>query len=53
MEYRAKQRILKGEIYNGGETFKEMSNVISHQGNAHQNDSIIPPYIHQNGKGYS
>ena len=28
---------------------KEMFNILSHQGNANQNDSEIPPYTSQNG----
>jgi hypothetical protein len=46
MGYRTKYRIIKRVISNGSETFKEMLNVLSHQGNANQNDSGIPPYNH-------
>jgi hypothetical protein len=49
MGYRAKQRILNRQISNGQETLKEMLSIISHQGNANQNDSEFPPYTHQNG----
>ena len=28
---------------------KEMFDILSHQGNANQNDSEIPPYTSQNG----
>jgi hypothetical protein len=36
LRYRAKQRILKRGISNGREAFKEMFNIVSHQGNANQ-----------------
>ena len=49
MECRAKQKILKREISNGQEALKEMFKVLSHQGNANQNDPEIPPHISQNG----
>ena len=49
MGYRAKQKILKREISNGQEALKEMFKVLSHQGNANQNDPEIPSYTHQNG----
>ena len=49
MECRAKQKILKREISNGQEALKEMFKVLSHQGNANQNDPEIPPYTNQNG----
>ena len=49
MECRAKQKILKREISNGQEALKEMFNILSHQGNANQNNSEIPPYTYQNG----
>ena len=39
MGYRAKQRILNRGISNGGETLKEMLNVLSHQGETNQNNS--------------
>jgi hypothetical protein len=37
------------ENSNGQEAPKEMFNILSHQGNANQNDSEIPPYTSQNG----
>jgi hypothetical protein len=49
MEYRAKQRILNQEISNGWEAPKYMFNILSHQGNANQNDPEIPPHTIQNG----
>ena len=49
MECRAKQKILKREISNGQEALKEMFKVLSHQGNANQNDPEIPSYTNQNG----
>ena len=49
MECRAKQKILKREISNGQEALKEMFKVLSHQGNANQNDPEIPPCTNQNG----
>ena len=41
MEYRAKQRILKQGILSGCEASKELFNVLSYQGNAHQNNTEI------------
>jgi hypothetical protein len=43
MEYRAKQRTLNRDIDNGGQALKEMFKILSHQGNANQNnqDSIL------------
>ena len=49
MEYRAKQRILNWGISNGWEAPKEMFNILSHQGNANQNDPEIPPHFSKNG----
>ena len=49
MGYGAKQRILQKEISNGQEILKEIFKVLSHQGNANQNDPEIPPYTNQNG----
>jgi hypothetical protein len=49
MGYRAKQRILNWGIPNGLEALKEMFNILSHQGNANQNNPEIPPHISQNG----
>jgi hypothetical protein len=34
---------------NGREALKEMFKVLSHQGNANQNNHEIPPYTNQNG----
>ena len=42
--YRAKQRILNWGILNGSESSKEMFNILSHQGNANQNNPDIPPH---------
>jgi hypothetical protein len=39
MGYGAKRIILNREISNAQETIKEISNVLSHQGNANQNNS--------------
>jgi hypothetical protein len=41
-------RILSRGISNDQETVKEMFNILGHWGNTNQNDSEIPPYIHQN-----
>jgi hypothetical protein len=49
MGYRAKQKILNRGISNGQEAFKEMFNILSHEGNTNQNNSEIPPYTSQNG----
>ena len=49
MWYRTKQRILNRGILNGQKVLKEMFNIITHQGNANQNDPEIPPYTNQNG----
>jgi hypothetical protein len=49
MGYKAKQKFLNRGISKGRETPKEMLNVLSHQGNANQNNSEVPPYTHQNG----
>jgi hypothetical protein len=49
MGYRTKQRIHNGGILNGRKAFKEMFKVLSHQGNANQNEPEIPPYTSQNG----
>jgi hypothetical protein len=48
MGYRYNQRIFRG-ISNGLEALKEMFSILSHQGNANQNDCEIPFYTHQNG----
>jgi hypothetical protein len=48
MGYRAKQRIHNRGISNGREALKEMFQVLSHQGNANQNNPEIP-YTNQNG----
>jgi hypothetical protein len=49
MQYRAQQRIQNRRISNGPEAFKEMFKVLSHQGNANQNNLEIWPYTTQNG----
>jgi hypothetical protein len=41
MGYRAKQRILISGISSGQETLKDMFDILSHQGNANQNDHEI------------
>ncbi|CAO2611577.1 hypothetical protein LEMLEM_LOCUS15212 [Lemmus lemmus] len=49
MKVQIKERTLKRRISNGWQTFKELLNILNHQGNANPNDSDIPPYICQNG----
>jgi hypothetical protein len=49
MGCRAKKRILNGRSSNGLQAPKEMFNILSHQGNANQNDPEIPPHSNQNG----
>ena len=49
MGYRSKQRILNKGLSKGQETFKEMPNILSHQGNASLEDSETLPYIYQSG----
>ena len=49
MGYKAKQRVYKRGISNSQEALKEMFEVLSDQGNAHQNNPEIPPYTNQNG----
>jgi hypothetical protein len=44
MGYRAKQRILNRGIPRGQEAPKEMLNILSHWGNAKQNNPEIPPH---------
>ena len=48
MKYRANKRILNRGISNGREALKENSNILTHQGNANQNDPEILPYTNQN-----
>jgi hypothetical protein len=48
MGYRTKQRILNWGISNGREAPKEMFNILSHQGNANQNNPEILPHTSQN-----
>ena len=45
MGYRSKQRILNRRISNGWDTLKKLFNILSHQGNANQNnwDIIFQP----------
>ena len=47
MGYIAKQRLLSRRISSDPEALKEMLNILSHQGNANQNDPKIPSYLHQ------
>jgi hypothetical protein len=47
--YRAKQRILNRGINNGSEALKEIFNILSHKGNANQNNPEIPPFTSQHG----
>jgi hypothetical protein len=42
-------RILNRGISNGWEALKEMFNILSHQGNANQNNFEIASYTSQNG----
>ena len=49
MENRVKQRIFNEGISNGQETLKEMLNILSHQGNANENEPEIPPYTNRSG----
>jgi len=49
MGYRDKQRILNSGLSNGWEVPKEMFNILSHQGNASQNNPEIPPQTSHNG----
>jgi hypothetical protein len=44
-----KWRILKWGNSNAQEALKEMFNILTYQGNANQNDSVISPHISQNG----
>ena len=48
MGYTAKQRILNWGILNGWKALREMFNILSHWGNASQNDPEILPYTNQN-----
>jgi hypothetical protein len=41
--------ILNTGIFDSQEALKEMFNILSHQGNANQNNPDIPSYIHHNG----
>ena len=50
MGYRTKQRIHNRGILNSQEAPKEMFNILSHQGNANQDDPEILPHTSQNGK---
>jgi hypothetical protein len=49
MGFRTKQIILHRGIPNGQEAPKEMVNVLSHQGNANQNNCEILSHTSQNG----
>ena len=44
-----KKRILNGGISNGLDVPKEMFNILSHQGNANQNNPEIPLHSSRNG----
>jgi hypothetical protein len=44
MRYRTKQKIHNRGISNCQEAPKEMFNILSHQGNANQNNTEIPPH---------
>jgi hypothetical protein len=46
----ALNRILNRGVSRGQETLKEMFNILSHQGNANQNDFEILCYSCQNGE---
>ena len=48
MGYITKEIILKKGILSVQEALKETINVLSHQGNANQNDPEITSYTHQN-----
>ena len=48
MGYGAKQRIFNRGILSGQEAPKEMSNILSSQGNANQNNPEIPLHTSQN-----
>ena len=50
MGYRLKQKALNRVISNGWETSKEALNIVSHQGNANQNNPEIPPHTNQIGQ---
>jgi uncharacterized protein YukE len=41
MEYRSKLTIFNKEVSNDYDTYKEMFNTLSHQGNAYQNNPEI------------
>lgn len=45
MAYKSKQCILQGGILSGREAFKDMFNILIHQGNANPNAVEIPSYI--------
>ena len=44
MGYRSKQNVLSWGISNGWETSEEVLHILSHQGNANQNNPEIPPH---------
>ena len=48
MRCRAKQKSLNKDIFNVQEVLKEMFKVLIHQGNANQNNSVLPSYDTQN-----
>ena len=50
MGYRAKQKVLNWEIPNGWEASKEVVDILSHQGNANQNNPEISPHTSQIGQ---
>jgi hypothetical protein len=49
MGYRVKQSVLNRDISNDWGAL-EMFNILSHQGNANQNDPEIPTYRNQNDR---
>ena len=50
MGYRRKQKVLNRAISNGLESSKEVLDILSHQGNANQNNPKIPPHTSQIGQ---
>jgi hypothetical protein len=49
MRNRAKWSIPSGGLLSGQETLKEMFNILSHQGNASENNFEFLPHTRQNG----
>ena len=50
MGYRAKQNVLSWGTPNGREISEEVLDILSHQGNANQNNLEIPPHTSQIGQ---